>query len=185
VRGLTATNLTQASVGTVTAKALDKISYTLKLTNTATRSVTGEFNVRLADVLEYATLIDSGGGSFDETSGSLSWPVVQLAPGASQERTFAIQLLHDLPATATGQSNSASYDCTLSLTFGTMIQTPVECPAAKGAESIFRQLPTTGVGVNVAFAAIVLMTVVFFYVRTRQLKKEIRIIRHNFNTGII
>jgi hypothetical protein len=184
-KGIVATNLTESSAGTATAKALDKISYTLKLANTNTRSVTGTFSVRLADVLEYATLIDSGGGSLDDTSGTLSWPAVQLAPGETQERTFAVQLLQELPATATGQSNGASYDCKLSLTFGSVLQTPVDCPAVKGVESVFKQLPTTGIGVNVAFAAVIFIIVAFFYIRTRQLKKEIRIIRHNFNTGII
>ncbi len=187
VKAASAVNLTQSSIAanSTAAKPLDKISYSLKLSNTNTTSVTSSFNVRIADILEYASLIDGGGGSFDADSGTLSWPQVQLAPDQSQERTFAVQLLSDLPATASGQSNPSSYDCKISLVFGNSVDTPLDCPPIKGVESLFSQLPTTSIGANVGFATVLALVVGFFYVRTRQLKKEIRIIRHNLNTGII
>ncbi|MFZ2544476.1 MAG: hypothetical protein WAW80_00680 [Candidatus Saccharimonadales bacterium] len=168
-----------------TVRTLDKISYSLKITNVTAVSVTSPLSVRVADILEYGNLIDAGGGNYETTNSTLSWPQVQLAPGESQERTFVIQLLSSLPATASGKSNPSSYDCTLTIAFGNSINSPIDCPAPKVIESLFLTLPPTSMTLNITFALIVLITVSFFYIRTRQLKKEIRIIRHNFNTGII
>jgi hypothetical protein len=187
VKTVSAVNLSQNSVPTETktAQPLDKIVYSIKLSNPHTVSVTGVFSVRIADILEYATLIDGGGGILDENTGTLSWSQVQLGLGQSQERTFAIQLASSFPATAVGNSNPASYDCKLTLVFGNEQITRVECPPEKGVESLFTQLPPTDMWMNILFGSVLLLIVVFFYFRTRQMKKEIRIIRHNFNTGII
>lgn len=184
---ISATNLSRSgsNASTISAQPLDKIAYTIKVTNTGSTTVTSPLSVYLVDVLEYASLIDGGGGSFTTAAGTLSWPQVQLAPGTSQERTFVVQLFSEIPSTAVGQSNPASYDCTLTTVFGQRLQIPVTCPPAKAAESIFSQLPTTGIVANVVFAVILLLTVIYFHARTRQLKTEIKIIRHNLNTGIM
>lgn len=189
VKTISAVNLSQdktvISATSDSARPLDKIAYTIRAVNNNATSVTTQLNTSLADVLEYSRLIDGGGGSYSTSTRTLTWPQVQLAPNTSQERTFVIQLLAELPATATGQSNPSSFDCTLTVIFGTRQQIPVDCPAAKVTESLFGQLPTTGVAANVIFASILLLTVTYFYLRTHQLKKEIRIIRHNLNTGIL
>lgn len=186
-KSVTLQNMTQGTTtaDAASAQALDRISYTLKLTNSNAVSVTGDFSVRIADVLEYATLIDAGGANFDQNTAELSWAKAQLAPGQSQERTFAVQLLSSLPATGVGRSNPESYDCKLTVAFGNALNTPVDCPAAKGIEAAFYQMPKIDIGGNLIFASILLLVVGFFAVRTRQLKKEIRIVRHNLNTGII
>jgi len=186
-KAASSTNLTQNGIktDTATAKPLDKISYSLRLTNPNRISITSPFTVRIADILEYASLIDGGGGNFDTETNTLSWPQVQLKPGQTQERTFVVQIVSIPPSTATGKSNAASYDCKIALAFGNSVETPIDCPPAKGIESLFAQLPSAGVGLNVGFALVLILTVTFFYLRTRQLKQEIRIIRHNFNTGII
>jgi hypothetical protein len=184
---VSSSNLSQGGVKSdlVTAKPLDRISYSLKLSNENSISITSPFTIRIEDILEYASLTDSGGGTFDAATNTLSWPQVQLPPGKSQERTFVIQLLSIPPSTATGKSNPSSYDCKMTLVFGNSLETPVDCTPAKGLESLFSQLPNAGIGLNIGFAIALLSIVIFFYVRTRQLKQEIRIIRHNFNTGII
>jgi hypothetical protein len=187
VKTVSALNLSQDSHPTekTTAKPLDKLVYTLRLSNPQNISVTGIFDVRIADVLEYSSLIDGGGGSFDSNTGTISWPSVQLAPGESQERTFAVQLLPAFPATAAGQSNPASFDCKLSLVFGNVLTTNVKCPPEKDLENVLSFLPPTDTGANILFSVILLAVVLFFYVRTRQMKKEIKIVRHNYNTGVI
>ena len=180
-------NLTQNSkrANQTTAKPLDKISYTLKLTNHNSVSVTSSFSSRISDILEYATLIDGGGGTLNQLNGKLSWDEIQLRPGESQSRTFAVQLLGSLPAISVGESNPASYDCKMTLSFGNSLNTPVACPLAKGVESMFYGLPTLGIIGNVTFGLTLLAVVTYFFIRTRQLKNEVRLIRHNFNTGII
>lgn len=186
IKVIKAQNMTQNSPSSsVTAEPLDKIAYTLSLSNPHSLSSTGDFNVRIADALEYSTLIDDGGGNFNKANGTLSWPTVELNPGQIQERTFVVQLLSRLPATGIGSSNPESFDCKLSVTFGNTSGTSVACPAAKGIEAALYQLPRIGSGGNLLFMGVVLLIVVFFALRTRQLKKEIRIIRHNFNTGIV
>lgn len=186
-RTISGINLTQGgrNASEVPAQPLDKIAYTLKATNTHSQSVTVPLSAHLSDVLEYASLIDGGGATLDTISGTLAWPQVEVSPGKSQERTFVVQVFSELPATATGQSNPGSYDCILNVAFGTRIQVPLTCPPVKAAESIFNQLPTAGIAANIAFASVLLATVVYFYARTRQLKNEIKIIRHDVNTGII
>ncbi|MDB5177368.1 MAG: exported protein of unknown function [Candidatus Saccharibacteria bacterium] len=186
-KSVSSTNLTQGSAqsSTVNAEPLDKISYSLKVSNASSISLNAPLSVRIGDILEYSSLIDGGGGNFDATTNTLSWPQVQLSPGQSQERTFVVQLLSIPPSTPTGKSNPASYDCQMTLVFGNSIDTSVDCPPAKGIESLFLQLPNGSTGLNIGFALVLICTVSFFYLRTRQLKQEIRIIRHNVNTGII
>jgi hypothetical protein len=187
IKTVTATNLSQGSLlsDKTSVKALDKISYTLKQSNPRSTSVAAQFDVRIDDILEYATLIDGGGGTFNEATGTLNWSRVQLAPGQSEERTFIVQISSALPATATGQSNPASYDCRIAIAFGNQLTTPVDCPPTKAAEGILMYLPPTDIGTNLTFGLVLLAIITFFYVRTRQLKKEIRVIRHNFNTGAV
>ncbi len=186
VKLISAQNLTQNLPSeSVTAKPYDKISYTLKASNPHHMSTTADFSLRISDILEYSTLIDAGGGSLDQTKDTLSWPSVELGPGQFQTRTFIVQLLASVPATGTGVSNPESFDCELTATFGNAHQTKVDCPLAKGLESAFLQLPGVGTGGTLIFLATLSLIVSFFAIRTRQLKKEIRIIRHNFNTGII
>ena len=183
---LTITNVSQNSDGTTT-KALprDKLSYQLQATNTTKAPIVAPFTIRLADTLEYTTLVDAGGATFDKDTHALIWPTVSLAPGETQTRTFVVELMTTLPTTATGKSDKASFDCILSSTYGVNRQVPVDCPAIKAIESVSSELPTTGIFINVVFSVVVFITAVYFYARTRQMKQEIRLIRHNINTGII
>lgn len=185
-KSVVASNLTQNFPAVnVISKPLDKISYTLKQTNNNTVSTSGDFSVRIADITDYATLIDGGGGTFDAKTKTISWPRVQLQPGTSQERTFVMQLFSTIPATGVGQSNPASYDCMVTLSYGNIVKSSVECPSAKGIEGILYQMPPAGIGLNIAFSITLTMVVLYFFIRTRQLRQEVRIIRHDMNTGII
>jgi hypothetical protein len=179
-------NLTQNKPAEkTTVEPSDKLSYTLSLSNNRSTSVTGEFTTRVADLLDYTSIVDTGGGTYDQTSNTISWPSVELAPGEKQERTFVVQVLAELPSTSVGQSNPESYDCKLSISFGNKLNAPVDCPAIKTVEAAFYQMPNIDITGNLIFISLLLIIVVFFALRTRQLKKEIRIVRHNFNTGII
>jgi len=183
---VSAENLTRnAPAETAAVQPGDKLSYTLRLSNTRHVTVTGNFSLRVGDILEYTNLIDGGGGTYSQDSSTLTWPTVQLAPGEVQERTFVVQVMDQIPATGTGTSNPESYDCKLTTSFGNVLTIPVDCPAAKGIESIMTQMPHVGITGNLIFISVILLVVIFFALRSRQLKKEIRIIRHNFNTGII
>lgn len=169
----------------VSAKPLDKILYTLRLSNPHATTVSGDFNVRIADILEYATLIDTGGGAFSQDNGALKWPSVELTPGETEERTFVVQMLSSLPSISDGTSNPESYNCRLSVIFGNTNYTKVSCPPVKEFESTLNLLPAIGTTGAIIFSTVLFAIALFLAARTRQLKKELRIIRHNFNTGSI
>lgn len=186
VKTLSARNITQSKPAeTVAANTSDKISYTLTLSNPQKITSTASFTIRISDILEYANLIDAGGADYNPSTQTLSWPPVTLKAGQSNSKVFVVQVMQILPETTQGLSNPESYDCELTAAFGNSHTTSVNCPAIKGVESIVNQLPFIGTTGNVVFIAALSLIVLFFAIRTRMLKKELRILRHNFNTGAI
>ena len=185
----TATNVSQGNVSatTLAAKENDKITYTLNLENTGGTAKATSIQDNLNDVLDYSTLIDNGGGSFDQTSKVLSWPDVTLKPGEKQSRTFAVQVLSTIPTTPTGQSNPDSYNCLMDNVFGNGngVTIPVTCAPPKIIEKVTTELPHTGPTENMIFAGVVLAVVTYFFLRSKQLGKEVRLIRRDLNAGTI
>ncbi len=183
-----ATNVTQGDIDatTTTAVASDKVTYTLNVQNTGKNSAETAISENLSDVLDYASLIDNGGGSFDPAAKTLSWPTVTLAAGEKQTRMFTIQLASEIPATGTGVSDKTSYDCRMDNTFGNMVSIDVDCPVQKEVvEQTVSELPHTGPTENMLFAGVALAVVGYFYARSRQMKKEVRLIRRDLNAGTI
>ena len=77
-------------------------------------------------------------------------------------------------------------DGRLDNTFGNNTSINVDCPPEKQiVEQTVGQLPHTGPRENMIFAGIVFAVVVYFYTRSRQVKKEIRLIRRDLNAGTI
>lgn len=183
----TALNITQSNkdATTVTANEDDRIRYTLTATNVGSVDATAEFKEELNDILEYATIIDSGGGIYDKDRKTLTWPSINLEPGKSQSRLFTIQLASSIPAGARGSSDMDSYDCKLLNTYGNSTSIDVSCPAAKVIEQTASELPHTGPTENIIFGGMLISLVVYFYARSRQMGKEIRLVRRDLNTGTI
>ena len=183
-----AINQTQGNVDatTVKAKASDKIVYTLTIANTgkAPAKVTPVDNV--ADAVEYAQIIDAGGGVYDKESKTITWPEVTVDPNKTQTRMFTIQLAETIPSMGTGISDMTSYDCRIDNTFGNITSINVDCPPQKQViEQTVSELPHTGPRENIIFASVVLAVVTYFYARSRQMKKEVRLIRRDVNSGTI
>jgi len=187
VKSKLAINTSQGYVdaSTVTAQPGDRISYTITVENTGLNSDTLALEDNLTDALEYSSLVDNGGGALNDSNKILSWPEITLKPGSTQTRTFTIKILDTIPSTAQGQSDKTSYDCLITNTFGNSTTFKVNCPTEKVVEQVATELPTTGPTGNIIFAIIALAIAVYFYTRTRQLEKEVRIIRNNTNTGTI
>ncbi|MBN9398329.1 hypothetical protein BGO18_00860 [Candidatus Saccharibacteria bacterium 47-87] len=184
----TATNVSQGNVNatTVTAKAKDRITFTLTAQNSGGTAKDFTFEDTIGDTLEYSRLIDAGGGSFNSSSRILSWPVISLKPGEKQVRVFSVQLLDTIPATPKGISDASSYDCRIENTFyDTSVVFSVDCPAPKVIETVVPELPHTGPTENIIFAGVVLAIVAFFYFRARQLGTEVRLIRRDINGGTL
>ncbi len=184
---ISAVNLTQGAIQatSTTAHASDLLSYTIIAKNSGSTPQLVPLTVPLSDILEYATITDNGGAVVDNETQTLAWPPISLAPGKTQQRTFVVQVRSPIPATGTGQSNGTSYDCILNGSFGTTSNIRIDCPVAKVVESTTNSLPTLGLFENIVFASMLSAIVVYFYLRTKQLKKEIRIIRHTLNTGTL
>jgi uncharacterized repeat protein (TIGR01451 family) len=169
----------------VSANSGDQINYTITISNTGLSPTSVKLEDNLSDLLDYATLVDNGGGTLDSATGILSWPDITLAPNDIQTRTYVIRILDSIPATAQGSSNLSSYDCVLTNTFGNSININVVCPTQKVVEKVATELPKTGPTANIVFACIILAAAAYFFARSRQLEKEIRLIRKNANTGTI
>lgn len=181
-------NFTQGNIDatTTTARTDDRISFTITAKNTGESDGKVELIDNLGDVLEYSELIDNGGGTYNETTQELSWPDVTLAPGATESRTFTVQVKSTIPATAQGQSDPSSYNCKIENVFGTVsVTVPVDCTPPKVIEEVVTELPKTGPTENIIFGGTLLAVVAFFYFRSRQLNKEVRLIRRDLNTGTI
>lgn len=183
----TASNLTQGDVNAASVLAMpsNRIAYQITVTNNGLAPVTTPLSEHLSDVLEYANIIDSGSGTFNKDTQVLSWPDVTLKPGQQQSRLFVVQVASTIPATPQGQSNPTSYDCQMVNTFGNTVTINMDCPAPKQVEQVVAQLPHTGPTENTLFAGMVLAIVVYFYVRSRQLGTEVRLIRRDLNAGTI
>lgn len=184
----TAVNITQGMVeaSTVTARAGDKISYTITIENKGLISESVTMQEDLKDVLEYATVVDQGGGELNEQTKILTWPAVTLAAGKKQSRTIAVQMMPNIPITNTGTGVPTSYDCKIANTFGNTIDVNVDCPPEKVVvEQVVGELPQTGPRENMIFAVVLMSIVTYFYARSRQLGREVRLIRRGLNTGTI
>jgi len=182
-----ATNVSQGNIDatTVVAKESDRITFTLTAENKGGSPKDVKFADMIGDTLEYSKLVENGGGTYNETTRTLSWPTISLKAKAKEIRTFTVQILSTIPATPQGQSDPSSYDCKIENVFGTDVIINVTCPTPKIIEQVVPELPHTGPRENMIFAGIVLAVVVFFYYRSKQLGTEVRLIRRDLNGGSI
>lgn len=172
-------NISQAT-GT-SAAATDRLRYTVRTKNTSQIPIDTNFSSSLSDILEYADVIASNGATVDLASKTISWATTTINPGEASTRSFDIRLKSSLPATATGVSNPLSYDCHLTFTYGSRLDTPLACPLAKNIESAASQLPTVPATASIVLGTVVLCVVLYFYIRARQQREEIRLIRKDIN----
>lgn len=180
----TAYNSTRGGDATkTTARSFDGITYTLTAKNVGKTTGLASFTEHLEDTLEYADIIDAGHGNYDPRAKTITWPDIQLAPGQKTSHAFTVRVKSAILATARGESNLSSYDCIMSNTYGNTVTIPVACAGPKVIESATTELPHTGPKENVFFAVILFATVTYFYLRSRQLKEEVRLIRRDANTG--
>lgn len=196
VQTKTVSNITQnlSDATTKTAKPGDRITYTLSVKNKGLKAESFTIKDYISDTLEYAEIFDAGGGtiSSDKSSDSgsngskfITWPAVTLKPNETQTRTFTVQIANKLSPMASGFSNATSYDCKIDNTFGNTTRISVDCPTPKVVEQTVSQLPKTGASENMLFAGIFTAIVVFLYARSRQLSKEVKIIRRNMVAGAL
>lgn len=182
-----ASNLTRkiSNANGTLAYASDRIQYAIYTTNVGDSEITASISDNLADIPEYARVIDSGGGRFDDKSNLISWGDVKIAPRQTDVRHFTIQVADSISSKPRGANNPAAYDCVLTNSYGNTIDIKVDCPQIKGIETTVKSIPPTGPGENIVFGTILLMVVAYFYARSRQMKHEAVLIRKDYSTGSI
>lgn len=186
VSTLSAFNNTQLQPASATqARASDRISYTIQAKNIGDTNIDFTISNRLADVLEYADLLDAGGAMLDAETHTLSWPSVTLAPQQTISKHFSVRVSSHLPVTNRGLSNPASYDCLMTNTVGNSLSIGVTCPVVKSVEAVASQLPTTPAPVALLGMSAITAVALILYLRTRLYREEIRLIRHDLNTGVL
>jgi uncharacterized repeat protein (TIGR01451 family) len=189
----TAINVTQGGVDATTVKANggDVIVYTITVSNNGKTAGATSIEDPLSDVLEYADLTDNGGGEYNDAAKTLNWNGVAVEPGQQTVLSFTVTVKNPIPSMAQGQSQPFSYDCIMANSINvngrpvSAINTQVNCPPQKTVERVVEQLPRTGAGTNIIVGGVIAAVVVFFYARSRQLGKEVRLVRREFNTGTL
>lgn len=181
-----AKNLTQnVDASTVVAQAGDRIEYTVYVENVGEVAANAPITEELSDVMEYATIQDNGGGSYNAETHTLSWQNVTLKPGEKASRTFVVKVNDQIATTAQGQSEPGSFDCIMTNAFGNTVNVRVGCEAPKLIEQTINELPKTGPTENLIFAGGLAAVVTYFWARSKQMSKEVRLIRKDFNAGTL
>lgn len=189
-----ALNLTQLTGGqptdatAETAQPGDSIRYTLTTSNIG-GSTEPNYVVQdnLSDILEYADVIDNGGGTLtSDTSGQqiISWPAADITAGSSLIKQFVIRVKNPVPATAQGVSDPTSFDLKMDNVYGNGITIPVAAPIIKAtAEQTSQNLPQTGAGTDALVVLCFAALVMYFWARNRQLMTEVKILRADYQGG--
>lgn len=185
ILGKKVTNLTQGieDANYTTVMSGDRIEYTIYAENTGLAPATVSLSEQLFDVVEYATISDLGGASYNSESKVLSWGEIALKPNEKQARKFVVQIQKTIPTTPQGISEPGSYDCVITNTYGNSTSLRVDCPTAKLVEQTIKELPKTGATTNILFSFSLVVATTYFYARSRQLSREIKLIRRDFNSG--
>lgn len=172
-----------------TAHAGDTIEYTLKTGNSGSGDQ-ANFQVveDLTDVLEYADVINAGGGTLIRSANGLTdlvWPSTTIKAGSSMTNVFQIRVKDPVPTTPRSISNPLSFDLQMDNIYANAVSIKVAAPPAKVVEVATEQLPQTGAGTDLLVTAGLFALIVYFYSRNRQLATEIKILRveHN-NPGV-
>ena len=166
-----------------TAKAGEILEYTISLRNTGQATVNDRvFSENLRDILEYADLSDSGGGQL--TNGILNWPPLDIKPGATVSKKFKVKIKDPVPATPAARSDPQSFDSCMDNVFESKsTRVCVNIPPPKIVEQTVEQLPNTGVSLNVVLTSMFVAFAGFFFLRNRQLIKELKILQRQNNQG--
>jgi len=177
-----ATNITQNSdATTVVANAGDIIRYTLTTKNVSSSSIDYQVSDQLDDVLEYADVIDTGGGTLN--GGTITWPVTSISAGATLTETFMIRVKNPIPSTPIGVTDIYSFDLRMDNIYGNDVHITVHTPLAKTIEKTSNSLPDTGPGIVTLIVLLVAGFVLFFYFRNRQLMLEVKHLRNDYEGG--
>jgi len=171
----TASNQTQniADANNTTARPGDVIVYTLYAKNTGKSTVKAFVMAEnLNDVLDYANVVDLHGGSFDPSTGLVSWAATDIKAGATLSHQITVKVKDPIPQTPASTSDPAHFDLVMTNVYGNTININVPGSPTKTVEATTTTLPNTGPGTSLFVAAAIVILAGYFYARSRLLAKE-------------
>lgn len=174
-------NITDAD-GTL-AKANDVIVYTISTKNKGTQTVK-DFIIEenLADVLEYATIVNLHGGKMGDNK-VVTWPRQDIRAGATLSKKVTVKIKNPVPQTPISASDPGSFDLVMTnVYFGNSINIKLPPTIVKTTELGVQTLPNTGPGTTLAIAFAVSAFASYFFARSRLLAKELDIVKSDFTT---
>lgn len=176
-----AANLTQElpNANNTTARAGDTIVYTLSVKNTGHTQVK-EYTFRedLNDVLDYATVTNTHGGTLSTMNGIISWPKVDIAGGQTVTRQITVRVKNPVPQTPVSSTDPAHFDLIMTNVYGNTINIHLPGSPIKTVESLGGNgttggtLVNTGPGTGIIIAGAIVIVGGYFYSRSRLLTKE-------------
>lgn len=179
-----ATNQTQGNKNAngTTANPGDTIEYTLIVKNTGKATVK-KFVVEesMADVLEYADIVDLNGGS-KSSDNIVKWPAVDIPAQTTIKRIISVRVKNPVPNTPR-VPNSGSFDLVMNNVYGNAINIKVSPTVIKTTEQAVGSLPNTGPGESLAIGFGITVVIGYFFARSRVLSKEIDIVREEYVSG--
>mgnify|MGYP000505613334 CR=1 FL=1 len=193
VLGKKAKNTTQgiANANDTTANPGDTIIYTLSVKNTG--SVDAKFIVQenMSDVAEYAD-ITSTHGATKSVDNVLTWSAQTVAAGNTITKQITVKVKDPVPqtpapcanATVTPCPHTQSFDLIMTNVYSNTVSIRVKPPLAKTVETVTNTtLPNTGPGTSLAIGFAGVVTVGYFFARSRLLAKELDIVRSEYTTS--
>jgi uncharacterized repeat protein (TIGR01451 family) len=180
----TASNQTQkiANANDTLAAGGDVIVYTLSVKNEGNQEVKAfvvEENV--SDIIEYADLVDIGGGDID-VNNVIRWPKTDIAAGATLQKKITIKVKDPVPQTPAADPPSGSFDLVMANVYGDTIKIKLPPSVAKTTEVLATSLPNTGPGTTLAVAFAIITFAGYFLARSRLMAKELDIVRTDFTS---
>ncbi len=171
--------------GTV-ANAGDTLRFTL-LTENDGSATEKDFVIRddLADVLQYAELIDYDGGVVSDDGLSVTWPKINIAAGEVVEKTITVKVLTPIPDTPVSASDPLAFDLRMENAYGNNVSVDLPESVPKLIEGVVTTLPNTGPGMNAFVSTLFIGMVTYFYFRNRLIAKELGMIRNEFSGGVL
>ena len=176
------------------ARAGDKIKYSLTVYNSGTGPVDEfVFDEAISDILEYADIVDQGGGKLVETAipgkdgaktTNLVWPAQAVGPGKTVTKEFIVQIKSPIPAVPVGKSDKNSYDLQMdNIFYGQRVTITLPAAPPKQIERVVMTLPQTGATLANTALALFAAGAVFIYLRNRLIRKELAIL-NNIHEGL-
>ncbi len=159
----------------------DVVTYTLQAKNTSKNTTVKKFVIQenIADVLEYADVVDLHGGKIDDKQ-IVSWPAVDIKANQTVEKQITVKVKSPLPQTPRSTTNPGSFDMTMTNVYGSTVNIKLPPSIIKTTEQSTNSLPNTGPGETVAVGVTVTVVVGYFFARSRLMVKELELVRNDY-----